>query len=145
MIPHLVLLPLALTILFGGTSASPKSASQQVLIDVQVCEAMESTFWFNVDADQRWGACQKPLKGVRLAAGQGGGASKAVETDENGRARLGPITLVANQTFGITMEFTSRRSLVLRDLFVGNGHIQEGQNKLLVYRLPEPSSEATNP
>ncbi len=138
----LAILGVAVFSLLAARAASGATKPQEVTLRIWVCEAEEISILMNEEVDER--LCTTPVEGVPLFMQTEVSQRRTgtVQTDPVGRAVVGPLRLTGKESFRVSMGCTTHRCMSLTGLYIGDGAMQAGENRLLVFAVPLRDKEA---
>ena len=122
--------------------SSPAPDKVSVRFIVRVCEGSKFELVSGDELEAREKECPKPLEAVPLALVSGPTKTVWVETDGTGLAKVGPIEIGRGDGLRLVMACTTHNCMTLQLKGVASGDVREGDNRLLVFTVPNSSAEA---
>lgn len=135
--------------LIAARAADDAPKRKEVTLRALVCESDKFAILMNEDFDER--LCTKPLEGIPLfmQSEVSENRTQTVETDSAGRALVGPLRLSGKESFRAVMACETHNCMQLKGLYIGDGMIKAGENRLLVLTVPlkveEPAPKSVPP
>lgn len=135
----------AVLALIAARGAGGPTKPREVTLLAWVCEAEKFSLLMNDEVDEQ--LCTTPVEGVPLylQSERSQKKTRTIETDAAGRAVVGPLRLSGKESFRVSMGCTTHNCMSLTGLYIGDGVIQAGENRLLVFAVPLKGKEIVQP
>ena len=126
-------------------AAPPFLDKVSVRFIVRVCEGGKFEPVMGDEVEAREKECAKPLQGVPLRLSTDQAKTSPVDTDGNGLAIVGPIEIGRDDALRVLMGCTTHQCMTLRLKGVRSGQVREGDNRLLVFTVPNRRESGSEP